>query len=198
MLEVEVAAPDVGVDSPGFMQPADPFRLCRELKVQLTGGESPPGPLAWVVVDALLLFVSFFFFFFLESRAACSWPQRPCRKLWPLLRLCRTSTPGVDVLGSTKPGKSQLTFPRTACKHSRVLCKRVGAGVAGWVYHFQLQQCKKSVQVKWPALAASWGLQFGAICRPLPQQLSHSQEVFVSRGCPTSCHLASQESSGIK
>lgn len=64
MLEVEVAAPDVGVDSPGFMQPADPFRLCRELKVQLTGGESPPGPLAWVVVDALLLFVSFFFFFF--------------------------------------------------------------------------------------------------------------------------------------
>lgn len=46
------------------MQPAVPFRLCRELKVQLTGGESLPGPLAWVVVDALLLFVSFFFFFF--------------------------------------------------------------------------------------------------------------------------------------
>lgn len=31
--------------------------------MQLTGGESLPGPLAWVVVDALLLFVSFFFFF---------------------------------------------------------------------------------------------------------------------------------------
>lgn len=47
------------------------------------------------------------------------------------------------------------------------------------------------------------GLLFGCssgsvFCGPLPQPLPHSQTVFVSPGRPTSCHLASQESSGIK
>lgn len=112
------------------MQPAVPFRLCRELKVQLTGGESLPGPLAWVVVDALLLFVSFFFFFWNQGLHARG--HGDLAESYGLFSGCaELAHGGVDVLGSTKPGESQLTFPRTACKHSRVLCKRVGAGVAG-------------------------------------------------------------------
>lgn len=115
------------------------------------------------------------FLVFLESRAACLWSRRPCRQLW-LLSLCKASAMMVGYVRGNKTrgaGAQSANLSRDSL-HTPELCATGAGGSPDGAPHFQLQPCKRSVQVetsRWPAFRR---LQFRAICRPLPQPLPHS------------------------
>lgn len=100
--------------------------------------------------------------------------------------------PGGGGVGAraSQPALGRLADPAAQCREAGG--RRAGAEL------LQAPQCARSVHAqagRWPAFRV---LQWTATWRPLPQPLPHSQTVVVSPGRPTSCHLASQESSGIK
>lgn len=196
MLGVEVAAPDVGVtalesSSQLFLLNTAKNLSCSRLLASSLRTPRSGGP--WC-------FAPFRAFFIFKSSSGCCWPRRPRRTNVASSQIVQKQPTAGGMSGrpqnpagvgdsATQPVQGRFADPGSVVQG--------GGWGRGTVLIFS-RSTGRGVHVKvgrWPAFRV---LQFPGICRPLPQPLAHSQTVFVSPGRPTSCHLASQESSGIK
>lgn len=120
--------------------------------------------------------------------------------LWFLPRLCRTSPTGMSVAGAAKSsgrGGSAISYHSHGSFHVlRALCR-------GWVRaqcsSFPVATMYEKYACRSGSLACFLRVHFRSdVLVPAPSSTPHSDSLCQSWGRPTSCHLASQESGGIK